>query len=686
MKKGRGHVYKADDRQIRKLRKHHIWPSLILFLCYIGAVKILLSAFMAVFTDNVVKTKFDEIEREAKAIERVLTAKLSTDEKEEKALSYVARENPQGAYAILNDQKEVLYQVGDFTADFTYGEITCGDGAVCCVYDLYGAKGWMPYENHPTLPYKKITRDACKGVEGLSKDWIYEKIYEEQFWVGVPVNNTGQTLYIRSTFELDRVDYMKIFGSFAVVALLLFIPVVICTINMISRFISQHRLYRLFYYDTVTQSKNWMYFLHYSQKLLSSYNSAAKTFVITDLELLKYRSICACYGVEAGEDLLQNVNKIINKNIGKKELCVRYAKSNFALLLNCVDEIECRHRIERLIQIVTEEAGKNRLLLHAGIYMVPPNRKETGRIVRRTHLNIPQMYNYASEARATIVDSEASSVAVFDQKMIEEQMWENWVENNMEQALENEEFVVYLQPKYNPMTDQLVGAEALVRWISSEQGFIPPNRFIPIFERNGFISHLDDYMISHVAKEQTRWLKEGKPAVPASVNVSRVHFASEDLAEHLCRLVDQYETPHHLIEFELTESAFFDNKKTLLKTVKKMKENGFEVSMDDFGSGYSSLNSLKDLPLDVLKIDAEFFRGEDVDKRGDIIVGEAIQLAKLLNMRTVAEGIETKEQIDFLAEHGCDMIQGFYYAKPMPICEYETHAFGKAQITSQEVG
>ena len=179
-------------------------------------------------------------------------------------------------------------------------------------------------------------------------------------------------------------------------------------------------------------------------------------------------------------------------------------------------------------------------------------------------------------------------------------------------------------------------------------------------------------MISHVARDQKRWLDAGMKCVPVSVNVSRAHFIESDLAEQIRDIVDKEGAPHHLIEIELTESAFFDDKNAMVETISRLKSYGFAVSMDDFGSGYSSLNSLKDMPLDVLKLDAEFFRGEAADtERGEVVVSEAIKLAKSLNMRTVAEGVEIKEQVDFLAAQGCDMIQGYYFAKPMPAQDYE---------------
>jgi EAL domain-containing protein (putative c-di-GMP-specific phosphodiesterase class I) len=177
-------------------------------------------------------------------------------------------------------------------------------------------------------------------------------------------------------------------------------------------------------------------------------------------------------------------------------------------------------------------------------------------------------------------------------------------------------------------------------------------------------------MLTEVSRLQSQWISQGKSLVPISVNVSRAHFAEENLAEHICSIVDKYKVPHEFIELELTESAFFDDKAVLLTTVRKLKSFGFKVSMDDFGAGYSSLNSLKDLPLNVLKLDAEFFRCEADDERGRKVIREAIKLAQTLGMTTVAEGVEEKEFVDFLAGLKCDMIQGYFYAKPMPKNEY----------------
>ena len=265
----------------------------------------------------------------------------------------------------------------------------------------------------------------------------------------------------------------------------------------------------------------------------------------------------------------------------------------------------------------------------------------------------------------------------FNDAMKEEQVWERRIEDDMEKALEDHEFKVFLQPKYSTKGEQLSAAEALVRWVHPVLGFISPAKFIPLFERNGFILQLDDYILTEVSKLQAGWASEGRSLVPISVNVSRAHFAQDNLAEHICEIVDKYKVSHKYIELELTESAFFDDKNVLLTTVRKLKDAGFKVSMDDFGAGYSSLNSLKELPLDIIKLDAEFFRSVDDIDRSNLIVEQTISLAKKLGMEIVAEGIESREQVDFLAKQDCDLIQGFYFSKPLPVEEFEERAYQK---------
>jgi len=505
------------------------------------------------------------------------------------------------------------------------------------------------------------------GTIVTSKDQIYFKI---PAWLLIKLDG-GDELYAKVIMRIDMHDLFLVgifLGIIFVLATLLFVIVLVTVINGI---VNQRRMLKVFFTDIIINGHNWMWFLYKGEPLLRKGSSAKKNYAVLNLVFVKYRNYCVCHTVEEGERVLKRVYNLIQNKLVRKEMIAHVSHSNFAILMKYEDEDKLKMRIQSLILELEKIDPDHVFSFQVGVDLLPVLRNEKGRVIRRKNIDIEVEYNNACTARATLADGDDSGVAFFDQKLIEDQLWLDKVTEKQRFALEHEEFAVFYQPKYDPKTDELRGAEALIRWQSPELGFIPPGRFIPIFEKNGFITEIDHYMLEHVAKDQKAWLEKGCKCVPVSVNISRAHFIESDLAEQIRDIVDRIGTPHNLIEIELTESAFFDDKKAIVSTIVKLKNYGFSVSMDDFGSGYSSLNSLKDMPLDVLKLDAEFFRGEDAGERGEIVVAEAIKLAKNLNMRIVAEGVEVKEQVDFLAKQDCDMIQGYYYAKPMPKNDFE---------------
>jgi EAL domain-containing protein (putative c-di-GMP-specific phosphodiesterase class I)/GGDEF domain-containing protein len=434
---------------------------------------------------------------------------------------------------------------------------------------------------------------------------------------------------------------------------------------------------RLLYTDEVTGGHNWLYFRRNAAKTLENRWNARKAYAMVDLHMERYSNYLSAYGSREGEALLECMDGFLQARMERREVFAHYGSADFGLVLQCQDtdpeamQQECYRRLRSLLAELAGLQPERKLHFHAGVCLIPQVEQEGKKYrTRRRDVDINQLFSYANAAQAT-AHTEAEQIFFFSREMLEDQSWEQWVENHMEEALAGGDFKIYLQPKYTPRDGKLVGAEALVRWICPDRGLIPPGRFIPIFEENGFIRKLDDFMLAGIAKLQAGWMVQGRRSVPISVNVSRAHFTQEGLAEHISQLVDGYGAKHELVELEVTESAFFDDKETLIDVVRQLRAYDFPISMDDFGAGYSSLNSLKDIPLDVLKLDAEFFRGESANGRGEIIVRRAISLAKELGMRVVAEGIERKEQVDFLATIGCDMIQGYYFAKPMPVEEFE---------------
>jgi len=475
-------------------------------------------------------------------------------------------------------------------------------------------------------------------------------------------------VYLLNDIHVYLNDLLMLAAVCILFAIIVAVFVLYYIISFISFLANSHKMTRVMYTDVATGGNNKLYFAKKGAVLLKKSRWGRLNYAMLHLQMRKYRSFCTCFGVQRGEELIEAFYSELKKGISKQELLAHRQNAEFALLLTYTNREELLARIEQMENNLNAILPKVKLYFGAGIYEVLAGETD-----------IEQLYNNALLACEVLKDEAENKIAVYDIEMNKRKLWERKVEDDMDRALTNREFKVYLQPKVNSAEETLAGAEALVRWIHPEEGFIPPNRFIPIFEQNGFIVKLDDYMLEEISRLQAQWLSEGKKTVPISVNISRTHFKREDLAEHICRIVDKYNVPHHLIELELTESAFFDDKRMLLDTVRKMQELGFIVSMDDFGSGYSSLNSLKELHLDVLKIDGEFFRGLDVElfrehdkieERGLLIVAEVIELAKKLNMQIVAEGIESREQVDFLVSQECDLIQGYFFAKPMPVEEY----------------
>ncbi len=250
------------------------------------------------------------------------------------------------------------------------------------------------------------------------------------------------------------------------------------------------------------------------------------------------------------------------------------------------------------------------------------------------------------------------------------------IESEMDYALENRQFHVYLQPKVNMVTTKLHGAEALVRWIHPVEGMRSPALFIPVFEQNGFVSKLDMYMFEEVCRIKADWAKRGEiyANIVISVNMSRTHLHETEFCKTLSEIADKYGVPHGELEVEITESVFEEDINILIDNVNRIKAQGFLVSIDDFGSGFSALNLLKDLYVDTIKIDRDFIHGSGETARGKGIIRDVIALCLDLKADVVTEGIETKEQAEFIMRCGCQIAQGFYYSRPIPLDEFEKFA------------
>lgn len=630
---------RTKEKKIEKIKNRKIWPYVVAIVVVVLLFTTMSSIFLAISASNLVTGKLKVVYETSNTIKNDYLRCQETGEDFSELCSLTYKYTPDVLSVCITDSDlNIVEQYGEIVPNREY---IIGNGFLNNLE-----------ETNDTLVIDE------RGMETLEDEAV------ANYWYIEKLPDSDKLLCVRVNMHFYMIE-IEVFGVAIILFLITMLLLVGWNIFMIVRVVRERKRDReILYTSTITGGENIQHFKDKAQALLKANKRRKTSYALISLRLLKYNNFCSCYGVEEGEDLLEALFKEIRKRLGKKETAAHSARADFVLLLAYTSDDELQNRLLQLSEELKSLRTDQKLNFGMGIYKIPDNPED-----------VNTMCSYAEVTQNSIPEDSDNHIKYFDETMLETQRWIRKVEDDMERALAEHEFQVYLQPKYSTKEEKVSGAEALVRWIHPTEGFIPPNKFIPILEGNGSILKLDDYMLNEVARLQAQWLSEGKTLVPISVNVSRAHFTKEDLAEHICATVDKYKVPHDMIELELTESAFFDDKNVLINTVKKLKSYGFEISMDDFGAGYSSLNSLKELPLDVLKLDAEFFRGDDSEGRGDLIVGESITLAKKLNMRIVAEGIETREQVDSLAEKDCDLIQGYYFAKPMPVNEFEKLAF-----------
>ncbi|WMJ87334.1 bifunctional diguanylate cyclase/phosphodiesterase [Anaerocolumna sp. MB42-C2] len=424
---------------------------------------------------------------------------------------------------------------------------------------------------------------------------------------------------------------------------------------------ANEQLYKIKNYDALTGLPSLHKFKKDVRKLLA--DNPRQKYVIIYSDITQFKYINDTLGYDVGDRILSDFAMLISCNGTKMDGVARISEDNFLAACPLIDEKVLKDNILLLNeQFNIKQRSKypgNKFIIASGVSVIDPAE------------DISVAIDNANVARKSIKNSSKTDCKFFDNSMKVKLQREAEITNSMEQALKNSEFIVYLQPKIGLTDNNLVGAEALVRWKKNENTLIPPNDFIPLFERNGFVVNLDFYIYEEVCKLLHYWINNNLPVVPISVNVSRIHLNDENFVNEIKKLVDHYAIPYHLLELELTESIFLNNAEAALTTMKKLRKLGFGVSIDDFGAGYSSLNLLKNMETDVIKLDKEFFGKGDMQKEEQIIVSSIISMAKQLNMKVLSEGVETQTQSDFLKTVDCDMAQGYLYSKPIPVEDFE---------------
>lgn len=409
--------------------------------------------------------------------------------------------------------------------------------------------------------------------------------------------------------------------------------------------------------DPLTGVYNVHTFYYFAAQMMLDFPD--EHYSIIQLDVDGFKVLNDLYGMEEGDKLLQVIAAYLQRHMTGHSLCGRVSADVFCACVN-FDVNHILNFVRDLSDMLARYPLPSKILPSVGICRVDNV---------RTPINV--LCDWASMAQKTVKGSAVVFHAFYDDTLRANILREKKLESEMSEALFRGQFQLYLQPKVHIPTGRLIGAEGLARWLHPDEGAISPEEFIPLFEKNGFIIRLDEYIWEQTCIVLRRWLETKRALTPISVNISRMHMHDTRLYEKLVNLVDRYGIPPKLLELELTENIFFDSNLESFKTIDRLRERGFRFSLDDFGAGYSSLNILKSLPVEILKIDRGFLDETVATRRGKTIISSVITLAQSIDMEVIAEGVETAAQAAFLCATGCTAAQGFLYSQPIPVPDFE---------------
>ena len=411
-------------------------------------------------------------------------------------------------------------------------------------------------------------------------------------------------------------------------------------------------------HDSLTLLYTKNFFFEYADRLFRYHPELKLDAVVINIE--QFHSINALNGRVFGDDVLRMIGNEIRAFLSETEgIAGRVEADGFDIY--CVQQPDYRALLNRFQEKVNTLSPSVSIHLRMG---VKPYRPDVEPVL---------LFDRARAACNMVRGDYQNPLMLYDEDMRMREMLNQRLLNDLRIGIEKKQFKVYYQPKYNVQCDppRLASAEALIRWYHPDLGMVSPGEFVPLFEGNGLISLIDNYVWQEAAGQVAQWKKRYQFTLPVSVNVSRADTFDPTLIDRLWHLVEDNGLDYHDIKLEVTESAYTDNAKGLLELIRKLRDMGFQVEMDDFGSGYSSLNMLSDMPIDVLKMDMKFVRNIEKSETDFRLVKLILDIAKYLNLNVVAEGVETAAQLALLQGAGCDLVQGYYFSRPLPPEEFE---------------
>lgn len=415
--------------------------------------------------------------------------------------------------------------------------------------------------------------------------------------------------------------------------------------------------------DELTGAYNSGKFLALTQEVL---DGNPQNFAIQYIDFENFKYVNDVFGYDYGDSILKRYTQLMTETLQDGEFMARNMADRFLVFRYYTDKEQLLRQQQQVDSRFLEEAKllprQHSITIACGFCCLED-------LIER--LDAMALVNRANYAQKTIKNHPTNHYAFYNESIREKMILERRLQERMGDALKNREFVVYMQPKVSPKDGMIMGAEALVRWQMPDGSILPPGQFVPVFEKNRVIGKLDQYVFEEVCRWMSERLQQGLTVVPVSINVSKVRFYTPDFAQTYVEIKNRYGIPDKMLEIEFTETMAFENQNYMREIVKNLHQNGFTCSLDDFGTGYSSLGVLKNMTIDVLKLDGSFFwESKDVERERKIISG-VINMIQSLKIQAVAEGVEHLDQVEFLQSIGCDLIQGYYYYRPMPMEEFE---------------
>ncbi len=518
------------------------------------------------------------------------------------------------------------------------------------------------------MDFDKVTEDFAQRESG-SISYSINGIRKFGEYRPIEINNW--MLFFEISEENLNDSAQKISNSMLLTSTMIIICAFVSVIyTIISKNNYANTLEKVAYYDELTGIPNMIKFKLDVAEIMKNYPN--DTYTMVKMDMINFKAINDMFGYAEGNNVITAIADTGKKVENPKFIQARVSAEEFMFFAagDLLDNLEVSSKsYEKLFADSMPHLSEHRFEFRYGRYFVKTGETDINDIIHKTNI-----------AHSFAKNNNRSNIWDYDENFTKKLLRDTEIANKMHKALENKEFKVFLQPKYSVADNEICGAEALVRWIEPNNTMIYPNEFIPLFEQNGFIVDLDRYMLKSVCKQMKKWRDLGKECVPISINFSRLHLSNDNFTNELKTTVAEYGVDPGLIEIELTESTVMESEKALQNILAELQAAGFCVSIDDFGSGYSSLGMLKDFPVDTLKLDRSFFvsqENKDHTHRGNLVVESIVRLATNLGMHTVAEGIEEKYQTEFLKQIKCDAAQGYLFAKPMPVVSFEELFYGE---------